>query len=139
MSPDIAASVRSRLLNQAKASGEEFQLTLTRFAAERLLFRLGASAARSRCVLKGASLHCRVQMAPRLTGSVAPSLLAYADGNGIFVDVQADVECVTVAARDSGKKSVRSTSALKWLGGLQLRVGSEKGGSKPQEAWGVFY
>ncbi len=56
MSPDVAASVRARLLNQARARGEEFQLTLARFAAERLLFRLGASAARSRCVLKGASL-----------------------------------------------------------------------------------
>ncbi|MGH6886779.1 MAG: nucleotidyl transferase AbiEii/AbiGii toxin family protein [Geminicoccales bacterium] len=56
MSPDVAASVRARLLNQARASGEEYQLTLTRFAAERLLFRLGASAAHSRCILKGASL-----------------------------------------------------------------------------------
>jgi len=56
LSPDLAASIRARLLNQAKARGEEFELTLTRFAAERLLFRLGASAARDRCILKGASL-----------------------------------------------------------------------------------
>ena len=56
MSPDVAASIRARLLNQAKARREEFELTLTRFAAERLLFRLGASAARDRCILKGASL-----------------------------------------------------------------------------------
>jgi hypothetical protein len=51
MSPDIAASVRARLLNQAKASGEEFQLTLTRFAAERLLFRLPELATRWRSYL----------------------------------------------------------------------------------------
>jgi hypothetical protein len=56
MSPDVAASVRARLLAQAHASGEEFERTLVRFAAERWLFRLGASAARNRCVLKGASL-----------------------------------------------------------------------------------
>ncbi|MFQ5381493.1 MAG: nucleotidyl transferase AbiEii/AbiGii toxin family protein, partial [Dehalococcoidia bacterium] len=56
MSPDVAASIRARLLQRAKASGEEFELTLTRYAAERLLFRLGASAARERCLLKGASL-----------------------------------------------------------------------------------
>ncbi len=56
MSPDVAASIKARLLNQAKAHGEEFERTLTRFAAERLLFRLGASAARDRCILKGASL-----------------------------------------------------------------------------------
>ncbi|MEP7013618.1 MAG: nucleotidyl transferase AbiEii/AbiGii toxin family protein [Acidobacteriota bacterium] len=56
MSPDVAASIRARLLNQAKAKGEEFELTLTRFAAERLLYRLGESKARNRCILKGASL-----------------------------------------------------------------------------------
>jgi hypothetical protein len=56
MSPDVAASVRALLLNQAKASGEEFERTLVRFAAERLLYRLGASVARDRCLLKGASL-----------------------------------------------------------------------------------
>jgi hypothetical protein len=56
MSPDVAASVLPRLLRQAKASGEEFERTLVRFAAERLLFRLGESSARDRCILKGASL-----------------------------------------------------------------------------------
>jgi hypothetical protein len=56
MSPDVAASVRARLLNQAKAQGEEFERTLVRYAGERLLYRLGASAARNRCILKGASL-----------------------------------------------------------------------------------
>lgn len=56
MSSDIAASVRARLLNEARKSGEEFELTLTRFAAERLLFRLGALPVRERCTLKGASL-----------------------------------------------------------------------------------
>jgi len=35
MNPDVAASVRARLLNQAKQSGEEFERTLVRFAAER--------------------------------------------------------------------------------------------------------
>ena len=55
MSRDVAASVRARLLNKARGTGEEFELTLTRFAGERLLFRLGVSAARERCILKGAS------------------------------------------------------------------------------------
>jgi hypothetical protein len=56
MSPDLAASVRAHLLNRAKERREEFEFTLARFAAERLLFRLGASGARDRCILKGASL-----------------------------------------------------------------------------------
>ena len=56
MSPDVAASVKARLLNGAKASGEEFERTLSRFAAERLLYRIGQSDARDRCILKGAGL-----------------------------------------------------------------------------------
>ncbi len=56
MTRDIAASVRARLLNQVRGTGEEFELTLTRFASERFLYRLGVSAARDRCLLKGASL-----------------------------------------------------------------------------------
>jgi Nucleotidyl transferase AbiEii toxin, Type IV TA system len=56
MSPDVPASIRARLLQQSKQNGEDFERTLARFAAERLLYRLGASAARDRCLLKGASL-----------------------------------------------------------------------------------
>lgn len=56
MSPDQAASVKARLLARAKAQGEEFERTLARFAAERLLYRLGVSPLRERCTLKGASL-----------------------------------------------------------------------------------
>jgi predicted nucleotidyltransferase component of viral defense system len=51
-----SASVRQRLLNQAKALGEEFERTLVRYADERLLYRLGASEVRDRCILKGAAL-----------------------------------------------------------------------------------
>ncbi|MCE5247104.1 MAG: nucleotidyl transferase AbiEii/AbiGii toxin family protein [Candidatus Polarisedimenticolia bacterium] len=56
MSADVAASVRARLFRQARGKREEFERTLARFAAERLLYRLGVSAARNRCLLKGASL-----------------------------------------------------------------------------------
>lgn len=56
MTPNTAASVRARLLNQAKERQEEFGLFLVRFAVERFLYRLGASRFRERCVLKGAAL-----------------------------------------------------------------------------------
>lgn len=56
MSPDAAASVRSRLLRRAKASGESFEFFLVRYACERFLYRLGASPLAQRCLLKGASL-----------------------------------------------------------------------------------
>jgi predicted nucleotidyltransferase component of viral defense system len=51
-----AASVRQRLLNLAKNRGEEFQRILTRYALERLLYRLSVSEERDRFLLKGALL-----------------------------------------------------------------------------------
>lgn len=53
---NMGASVRARLLQLAKASGQSFDLVLTRFALERLLFRLGQSPYADRFVLKGAML-----------------------------------------------------------------------------------
>ncbi|PVE20291.1 nucleotidyl transferase AbiEii/AbiGii toxin family protein [Microvirga sp. KLBC 81] len=53
---NIGASVRARLLQLAKASGQSFELVLTRFALERLLFRLGQSRHADCFVLKGAML-----------------------------------------------------------------------------------
>jgi predicted nucleotidyltransferase component of viral defense system len=56
MSKDLAASVRARLLNVAKAQGVDFNQVLVRFALERMLYRLGQSAHADRFVLKGALL-----------------------------------------------------------------------------------
>lgn len=53
---NIGASVRARLLQQSRKSGQSFDLVLTRFALERLLFRLGQSRYSDRFVLKGAML-----------------------------------------------------------------------------------
>lgn len=53
---DLAASVRARLLQAAHDSGEEFQYVLTRFALERLLYRLSHSDQGKQFVLKGAML-----------------------------------------------------------------------------------
>lgn len=54
--PDIGASIRARLLNKAKAEGQDFNLVLTRYALERLLYRLGSSSHAERFLLKGALL-----------------------------------------------------------------------------------
>ena len=40
---NIAASVRARLLNIAKARGDNFQFLLTQYANERILYRLTRS------------------------------------------------------------------------------------------------
>jgi len=53
---NIGASVRQRLLNLAHARGQPMELLLTRYALERLLYRLSISPHRERFVLKGAML-----------------------------------------------------------------------------------
>lgn len=56
MSPNVAASVRARLLNVAKAQEADFNQVLVRFALERLLYRLSRSEHADRFLLKGALL-----------------------------------------------------------------------------------
>ena len=53
---NTAASVRDRLLALARERGEDFQLLLTRYGLERLLYRLSQSSYRDRFILKGAML-----------------------------------------------------------------------------------
>jgi hypothetical protein len=54
--PNVAASVMARLLSRAKSRGDDYQLLVTAYAYERLLYRLGQSPVRDRFVLKGAML-----------------------------------------------------------------------------------
>lgn len=53
---DIAASVRQRLLNLARAEGQLFDVVLVAFGLERLVYRLSVSECRDRFVLKGGML-----------------------------------------------------------------------------------
>lgn len=53
---DIGASVRARLLRIARQKTQTFDLVLTRYAIERLLYRLAQSSHAHRFVLKGATL-----------------------------------------------------------------------------------
>ena len=52
----LGASVRARLLERARAERSDFQIYLTRYALERLLYRLSVSEHRNSFVLKGAML-----------------------------------------------------------------------------------
>lgn len=56
INPNVAASVRARLLNVAKAQGVDFNQVLVRFALERILYRLTQSQHADRFLLKGALL-----------------------------------------------------------------------------------
>ncbi len=53
---NMAASVRDRLLALARERGEDFQLLLTQYGLERLLYRLSQAGYRERFILKGAML-----------------------------------------------------------------------------------
>lgn len=53
---NIGASIRDRLLNKARAEKLDYNLLLTRYALERLLYRLSVSEQRDQFLLKGALL-----------------------------------------------------------------------------------
>jgi hypothetical protein len=53
----LGASVSHRLLQRARARGEDYQFTLQRYAVERLLYRLSKSPDHDRFILKGAMLY----------------------------------------------------------------------------------
>lgn len=53
---NLGASIRGRLLNKARAEKRDFNLLLTRYALERMLYRLSVSRQRDQFLLKGALL-----------------------------------------------------------------------------------
>jgi Nucleotidyl transferase AbiEii toxin, Type IV TA system len=53
---NTAASVKQRLLNRARAQKDDFNLLLTRYALERVLYRISQSTYKDILVLKGALL-----------------------------------------------------------------------------------
>jgi hypothetical protein len=58
MSRNLAASIRTRLKQQADATRQDFNLMLTRYGLERLLYRLSVSPHAQRYLLKGSLLFC---------------------------------------------------------------------------------
>ena len=53
---NVGASVRARLLARARAEKTDYQILLTRYALERLLYRLSVSTHRDGFILRGALL-----------------------------------------------------------------------------------
>ena len=75
---NVAASVRARLQNLAREQQTNFQRVLTRYALERLLFRLSVSPHKELFVLKGAMLYAAWLTDPfRTTRDL--DLLSFAD------------------------------------------------------------
>ena len=98
MAHDLAASVRARLLNIAKAEQTDFNSVLVRYALERFLYRLGQSAHADHFVVKGAMLfNLWYAMPHRPTRDV--DLLGFGSSD-LGAIAQAFREIVTVTAED---------------------------------------
>lgn len=130
---NIGASVRARLLNLSKANGQSFDLVLTRFALERLLFRLSLSRYADRFVLKGAMLLMSWFEDPH-RGTRDLDLLGFGDPNP-------EAMLVTfreILAQDSGDGVEFDTVALRVdrireeieYGGLRLRTTASIAGAR---------
>lgn len=98
-SKNMSASVRARLLNLAKARGEDFQAIVLRYAVERFLARLAASPHRDQFVLKGAMLYIAWRLDDKRTtmdldllgfGNPDPKRLAEVIGNVCTVTIEND-------------------------------------------------
>jgi len=91
---NVAASVHNRLLNVMTEKGLDYNVLLTRYAIERLLFRLVASKYRTQFILKGAMLFTVWQHIPhRVTKDV--DLLGFGDSSpealrAVFAEICAE-------------------------------------------------
>ncbi len=129
---NIGASVRARLLAIAKERKQPFDLILTRYALERLLYRLSTSRFRDRFVLKGAMLMTTWFDVPfRPTRHL--DLLGYGDPEadgvlGIFAEVCAAHLNDGVVFDSKGLAVDRIRDGLEY-GGLRLRTNANIGGA----------
>lgn len=130
---NLGASVRARLLNLSKTSGQNFDLVLTRFALERLLFRLGQSVHADRFVLKGAMLLMTWFDDP-YRGTRDLDLLGFGDPNpdgmlATFRDILAQ-EAGDGIHFDVGALRVDRIREELEYGGLRLRTTAEISGAR---------
>ncbi len=133
MAHDLAASVRARLLNIAKAEQTDFNSVLVRYALERFLYRLGQSAQADQFVLKGAMLfNLWYAMPHRPTRDV--DLLGFGPSD-LGAIAQAFREIVAVVAQDGivfDAASVRVEEIRKNAGyaGARVLVSAELAGAR---------
>jgi predicted nucleotidyltransferase component of viral defense system len=122
---NLGASVRARLLNLARARNQSFELLLTRYVLERLLYRLSLTEHRHRFALKGAMLATVWFDDPhRPTGDI--DLLGFGDSDAdamlrIFRDVCALAADDAVTFDAAGLRVDRVREELAY-GGLRIRT-----------------
>lgn len=129
----MGASVRARLFNESKKRSCEFELILTRFVLERLLYRLAQSRHGDRFVLKGAMLlTCWLGEQFRSTrdldllslGDPSPEALAAIFREVLSTDEQ---DGVVFNADEIRFKPIREQDQY---GGLRLRTTADVGGAR---------
>ncbi|MEA1651250.1 nucleotidyl transferase AbiEii/AbiGii toxin family protein [Nitrospirillum sp. BR 11164] len=130
---NVGASVRARLLQLAKTSGQSFDLVLTRFALEQLLFRLSQSPHANRFVLKGAMLMMSWFEDPH-RGTRDLDLLGFGDPEpeamlATFRDILALEADDGVEFDATSLRIDRIREELEY-GGLRLRTTASIGGAK---------
>ncbi len=94
---NLAHSIFQRLLNLSKSNNDDFNLLLSRYGMERLLYRLSTSSYNDRFILKGATLflvwmgqNYRVTRDADLLGLVAPDLNNLAEIFGEICNADCD-------------------------------------------------
>jgi len=130
---NIGASVRARLLKLAKERNQPFDLLLTRYTLERLLYRLSSSPYRERFVLKGAMLMTNWMDDPhRPTRDL--DLLAFGDPDpeailGVFREICAIKADDAVVFDISALAVDRVRDELEY-GGLRIKTNATVDGAK---------
>jgi predicted nucleotidyltransferase component of viral defense system len=130
---NLGASIRARLLNLAKERNQPFDLLLTRYTLERLLYRLSSSQYRERFVLKGAMLMTSWMDDPhRPTRDL--DLLAFGDSDpeailGVFREICAIKADDAVVFDISALAVDRVRDELEY-GGLRIKTNATVDGAK---------
>lgn len=131
---NMGASVRARLLDRSRREGADFQNLLTRYALERLLYRLSVSADRDRFVLKGAMLFAAWLDDPfRPTGDL--DLLGFGDDEVARVADTFRAICALEVTDDGVLFDVEGLEATATregadYGGARVRTGATIGGAR---------
>ena len=136
MSRNVAASVKDRLRNRTRATGEDFGFLLTRYGCERFLYRLGQSSVRKRFVLKGATLLALWLVEPyRATRDI--DMLAFGGSSEESLREAMKAICQVPCPEDGvkfdlGNLRISPISALEEYSGQRIRVTAYLGTSKIQ-------
>lgn len=121
---NVGASVRARLLARARETRQDFSLVLTRYAIERLLYRIGVSSHADHFLLKGALLFDLWFDVPhRPTRDI--DLLGF--GSGELSLMESTFKEISAIAEDDGvtfdPDTVRATEIRKDANYAGVRVG----------------